>query len=150
MTELNQDFDALLDADLDDLADLPAFENYPAGVHRCTIELTKKEINNKPMIEVKLIGIETVELSKPEEDKPIQVGQVSSALFDLTNEYAQGAFKKLIQPVAASLGVSSIRDVIDQSKGTEVEAVTAYRKGKKKEGETEVPMYFEIKKLIVA
>lgn len=150
MTDMTQDFDALLDANLDDLADLPAFENFPAGVHRCTLSITQKPINGKPMMEVKLTGIETVELTKPEEDKPISAGQVSSALYDLSNEFAQGAFKRIVAPVAASLGVSSIRDLIEQAEGTEVEAVTAYRKGKKKEGETEVPMYFEIKKLIVA
>lgn len=150
MTDMNQDFDALLDVSLEDLADLPEFANFPAGSHRCTLSITQKAINNKPMMEVKLTGIETVELSKPEEDKPISVGQVSSALFDLTNEFAQGAFKRLISPVAASLGVSSIRELVEQAEGTEVEAVTSFRKGKKKEGETEVPLYFEIKKLIVS
>lgn len=145
----NDNFDALLDANLDDLADLPAFENFPRGVHRCTVSVTQKSINDKPMMEVKLTGIETVELAAPEEDKPISAGQVSSSLYDLTNEYAQGAFKKLISPLAAHLGVTSIRDLMEQVEGTEVEAVTAYRKGKVKPGETEAPMYFEIKKLIV-
>ena len=149
MTE-NTQFDSLLDANIDDLADLPAFENFPAGSHRATLSMAQKTINNKPMIEVKLTGIETVELSNPEADKPISSGQVSSALYDLTNEFAQGAFKKLVAPVAASLGVSSIRELIESAEGTEVEAVTSYRKGKAKPGETEVPMYFEIKKLIVA
>lgn len=147
---MSDNFDALLDADLDDLADLPAFENFPAGVHKCSLSITKKTINDKPMMEVKLTGIETVELKEPETDKPITAGQVSSQLFDLSNEFAQGAFKKLVAPVAASLGVSSIRDLMEQAEGTEVEAVTAYRKGKKKDGETEVPMYFDIKKLIVS
>ena len=150
MTENNSQFDALLDANLDDLADLPEFANFPAGSHRATVSITQKVINGKPMMEVKLTGIETVELSKPEEDKPISAGQVSSALFDLSNEYAQGNFKKLVAPVAASLGVSSLRDLIDQADGTEVEAVTSYRLGKAKPGETERPSYFEIKKLIIA
>lgn len=148
MSENN--FDALLDANLDDLADLPEFANFPAGVHRATLNITKKEINGKPMMEIKLTGIETVELSKPEEDKPITVGQVSSALFDLTNEFAQGNFKKLVSPLAAALGVTSIREIIEQATGTEVEAVTAFRKGKAKPGETEVPVYFEIKKILIA
>ena len=150
MNDMNNAYDSLLDANIDDLADLPEFANFPAGSHRATLSITQKPINGKPMMEVKLTGIETVELAKPEEDKPISSGQVSSALYDLSNEFAQGAFKKLIAPVAASLGVSSIRELIEQAEGTEVEAVTSYRKGKKKEGETEAPMYFEIKKLIVA
>ena len=146
----NDNFDALLDANLDDLADLPSYENFPAGVHKATLSITKKEINSKPMMEIKLTAIETVELSKPEEDKPVTAGQVSSALYDLTNEYAQGNFKKLVSPLAASLGVTSIREIIEQAEGTEVEAVTAFRKGKAKPGETEIPVYFEIKKLLVA
>ena len=150
MTEMNQDFDSLLDADLNDLADLPEFADFPAGVHRCTVDITKKEINGKPMMEVKLTGIETVELAKPEEDKPISVGQTSSSLYDLTNEFAQGAFKNLIKPLAGALGVTSIREIVEQSNGYELEAVTAFRKGKAKPGETEVPVYFQIKKLIVS
>lgn len=144
------DLDQLLDADLDDLADLPEFASFPAGCHKSTLEVQIKDISGKKMIEVKLTGIETVELVKPEEDKPISAGQVSSALFDLSNEFAQGAFKKLMQPIKEHLGVSSLRDVIEQSKGLEVEAVTSFRKGKAKPGETEIPMYFEIKKLLIS
>ena len=140
-----QNFDALLDASLDDLADLPAFESFPAGVHKATISIKQKTVNNKPGMEVSLTGIETVELSKPEEEKPITAGQVSSSLYFLDNEFGQGAFKKLIAPLAAHLGVSSIRDLIEQCEGTEVEAVTSYRTNKKT-GDT----YFEIKKLIVS
>lgn len=150
MTENNQDFDALLDADLDDLADLPEFSDFPAGVHRCTIDITKKEINSKQMMEVKLTGIETVELKDPETDKPISAGQVSSTLYDLSNEFAQGAFKNLIKPLAGVLGVTNIRELLEQSKGYELEAVTAFRNGKAKPGETEIPKYFQIKKLIVS
>lgn len=145
-----QNFDSLLDANLEDLADLPEFSDFPAGVHRCTVAITQKVINAKPAMEVKLTAIETVELSKPEEDKPVNAGQTSSSAYFLDNEFGQGAFKKLVAPLAASLGVSSIRDLIDQVAGTEVEAVTAFRKGKVKPGETEAPVYFEIKKLIVS
>ena len=146
---MSDNFDSLLDANLDDLADLPEFASFPAGVHRATVSMEKKEINGKLAIEVKLTGIETVELSNPEEDKPITTGQVSNAAFFLDNEFGQGAFKKLVAPLAAALGVASLRDIIDACAGTEVEAVTAYRKGKAKPGETDRPVYFEIKKLIV-
>lgn len=150
MTENNAQFDSILDANLDDLADLPEFANFPAGSHKATVSISQKVINGKPMMEVKLTGIETVELSKPEEDKPISAGQVSSALFDLSNEYAQGNFKKLVAPLAAHHGVSSLRELLEQAEGTEVEAVTSYRLGKAKPGETDRPSYFEIKKLIIA
>lgn len=142
---MSDNFDSILDANLDDLADLPEFASFPAGVHRCTVSLTKKEINSKPAIEVKLTAIETVELSKPEEDKPVNAGQVSSAAYFLDNEFGQGAFKKLVAPLAASLGVSSLRELLEQAEGTEVEAVTAFRKNKKTGEE-----YFDIKKLIVS
>lgn len=142
---MSDNFDSILDANLDDLADLPEFASFPAGVHRCTVSLTKKEINSKPAIEVKLVAIETVELSKPEEDKPVNAGQVSSAAYFLDNEFGQGAFKKLVAPLAASLGVSSLRELLEQAEGTEVEAVTAFRKNKKTGEE-----YFDIKKLIVS
>jgi len=112
--------------------------------------MQQKTINNKPAIEVTLTGIETVELSKPEEDKPITAGQVSSAAYFMDNEFGQGAFKKLVSPLAGHLGVTSLREIISESAGTECEAVTAFRKGKVKPGETEAPIYFDIKKLIIA
>ena len=142
---MSDNFDALLDVSLDDLADLPEFADFPAGVHRCTVSITKKEVNSKPAMEVKLTGIETVELSKPEEDKPINAGQTSSSLYFLDNEFGQGAFKKLVAPLAAHLGVGNLRELIEQVEGTEVEAVTSFRKNKKTD-----ELYFEIKKLIVA
>jgi hypothetical protein len=85
----NDNFDSILDANLDDLADLPEFANFPAGVHRCTVSMQQKTINNKPAIEVTLTGIETVELSKPEEDKPINAGQTSSAAYFMDNEFGK-------------------------------------------------------------
>lgn len=145
----NQDFNSLLDANLDDLADLPEFANFPAGVHSCTVDILQKTINNKPAMEVKLTAIETVELSKPEEDKPVNAGQTSSSAYFLDNEFGQGAFKKLVAPLASTLGVSSIRDLLEDVAGTKVEAVTSFRKGKAKPGETDVPIYFEIKKLTI-
>jgi hypothetical protein len=146
----NDNFDSILDANLDDLADLPEFANFPAGVHRCTVSMQQKTINSKPAIEVTLTAIETVELSKPEEDKPVSAGQVSSAAYFMDNEFGQGAFKKLVAPLAGHLGVTSLREIIEQAAGTECEAVTAFRMGKAKPGETERPVYFEIKKLIIA
>jgi hypothetical protein len=147
---MSDNFDSILDANLDDLADLPEFANFPAGVHRCTVSMLQKTINNKPAIEVTLTGIETVELSKPEEDKPISVGQTSSSAYFMDNEFGQGAFKKLVAPLAGHLGVTSLREIIEQAAGTEVEAVTAFRMGKAKPGETDRPVYFEIKKLIIS
>lgn len=146
----DNNFDSILDANLDDLSDLPEFANFPAGVHRCTVSIIQKSINNKPAMEVTLTAIETVELSKPEEDKPINPGQTASSAYFMDNEFGQGAFKKLVAPLAASLGVSSIRDLIEQCAGTECEAVTAFRRGKAKPGETDRPVYFEIKKLIIS
>lgn len=146
---MSDNFDNLLDASLDDLADLPEFSNFPAGAHKCTLSIVQKTINNKPAMEVKLTGIETVELSKPEEDQPINAGAVSSAAYFMDNEFGQGAFKKLIAPLAAHLGVSTLREVVEQAEGMEVTAITSYRTGKKKPGDDEAPVYFEIKKLLV-
>lgn len=138
-------FDSLLDATLDDLADLPEFSDFPAGVHRCTISISQKSINSKPAMEVKLIGIETVELAKPEEDKPITAGHSCSSLFFMDNEFGQGAFKKLIAPLAANLGASSLREVVEGAEGMECEVVTTF-KHNKKNGQD----YFTISKLIVS
>src|SRR5262245_50427887 len=72
--------DSLLDSNLEDLADAPTWQEYPAGVHRVTVtevEQFKVEGNEpKAGIKIKFKGIETIEAQDPE--KVITPEQVTS------------------------------------------------------------------------
>lgn len=126
------DLDSLLDATLDDLADVPEFKPFPAGAHRCTINWAFKEISKQMCPEIKLTAIETIELSNPE-DTPVKAGDTAAQAFLLKNkegkknEISEGQLKNLLKPLQEHLGTASNRETIEKSNGLEVVAVTKLR-----------------------
>jgi len=134
----NTDLDTLLDGTLDDLADLPVFEPYPAGAHRVRISFEEKVINKKPAVELKLVGISTEELAEPGEgDEPIKVGQETQVLYIMKkddgtpNEVSQGKFKEVImKPLIEATGQTKLRDAMLAAKDMEVLVVTKKRLNK--------------------
>jgi hypothetical protein len=133
----------LLDANLDDLADLPEFGTYPAGTHKVVIKFEEKTVNDHPCIELQMKAIETEELANPGVDQPLAVGAEGSVLFMLDNEFGQGKLKQVIKPLASVLGVSSLRAVIEGANGMEVSVVTRVRQNKDK-----TQSYTDISKVI--
>lgn len=127
----NVNLDSLLDLSLDDLADLPEFKVFPAGAHRCTMELQSKDINGHPSVELKLRLVETVELANPT-DEPAAAGTESSVAFMLDNEIGQGKFKEILKPIAQHYGVGKFGEVQEACKGAEVLVVTKTRQNKEK------------------
>jgi hypothetical protein len=127
------DLDSLLDGTLDDLADLPEFRPYVPGTHRVnfTIEPDQKE---KTVYFAKLSLLETMEQVNPD-DKPLEVGCEAKIRYDLTNQYAQGNFKKLLTALAAHFGAKSNRELIaEASSPIECLVVTKLVENKKKPG----------------
>lgn len=111
--------DNLLDSTLDDLADLPEFVTAPSGAYRVTIELKGKDIAKNPAVELAMKVVETVELTNPEEDKPLIPGTEFSTAFMLNNEYGQGALKEVLKTLQAVAGGNSSREVMENAKGLE-------------------------------
>lgn len=128
MSELN----SLLDGSLDDLADMPTFEPYPDGTHKCIIKFEVKKINNKDAVELLLVAIETIELANPAEDTPLVKGAETSVLFMLENEFGQGSFKEIVNPLGKALGITSPRAVMEAVNGAEAEVTTKKRWNKDK------------------
>lgn len=149
MTQANLDLQSILSTTLDDLADIPAFAIYPAGVHRCTIKsFEPKEIATKAgktiAVELKLSHNETVEQADPTET-PATPNQEVNQLFMLDNEFGQGALKEILKPLAVAFGGNNMGEVMAASVGAEVVVVTNVRKDKTDPDKK----YFGIKKLIV-
>ena len=131
MSTPDMNLDDLLDISLDDIADLPEFKVFPAGAHRCTMVLEKKQIGTHPAWELKLTALETVELADPAET-PLEVGTESSVAFMMDNEFGAGNLKRVITPVAQHFGIGKMGELAEASKGTEVMAVTKQRTNKEK------------------
>lgn len=121
------DIDSLLDSTLDDLADLPSFKPFPGGAHRVAVTLDYKEINKKPTVEMKLKMIEAIEISEPTDEAP-KAGDECNTLYFLDNDIGQGKFKDVAKIFGESLGISSIRDIIDQTKDIECLVITSVTK----------------------
>lgn len=140
---LNVDIDSLLDGTLDDIADLPEFKPFPAGMHQVSIVMTQKEINKKPSIELAMTYVEPMELSDPS-DVPPKAGDTSNLVFFLDNELGQGQFKEVIKALKPVYGTNgSNRDTMNESAGAVVAVVTKLRKDKN----DETKVYTQLQKL---
>jgi hypothetical protein len=127
MTDIN----TLLDASLDDLADLPEYAILPAGAHKVRISVGSKQIKEHPAVEVKMVLIETIELANPAEDAALAPGAESSVAFMLDNEIGQGKLKEFLKPLAEATGISGpLSAIIEAANGMEVTVVTKVRKDK--------------------
>ncbi len=127
MSDFN--LDSLLDGTLDDLADVPGFQTFPAGTHKVVINW--KKVEKKPAYYLMMTAIETVELADPNET-PLAAGTMSSVMFMLDNEYGQSAFRKVIASLAGHFGAGTNREILEKSEGAEVLAVTKTRMNKEK------------------
>lgn len=128
----NTNMDDLLDSSIDDLADMPEFAVYPAGVHKVIIDFEKKEVNKHRCVELKMKLIETLELANPDEEVPQAAGTEATVLFMLDNELGQGKLKDILRVLAPIVGTTKISDVLIAAKGMEVIVVTKVRQNKEK------------------
>lgn len=142
------DIDSLLDATLDDLADVPEFKPFAKGVHRSNIKWGTKVLNGKTAIELTLTVLETMELANPE-DTPPKPGDTTNVMFQFykkdgqPNEIAQGQFKNIVRSLRTGFNLpetTSNREVMAASDGAEVLAVTGIRTDKKTDPQS--PKYY--------
>lgn len=155
--------DALLDGTLDDLADIPEFRVYPIGAHKILMnwnlaytipnvfnEKGKEASGLKRFIALEGKAIETVELPAGSTDTPLEAGTEFRQLFDLKNEYGQGAFKEIMKALAEHYGAKNNRELIADSQGAEVVIFIKHRKDKTKKQDDGSPVvYAQIDTLMV-
>lgn len=121
----------LLDSSIDDLADLPEFQLLNSGVHRVTVNFSKKEINGNPYVVMGMKLVETLELANPGDDTVQEPGLECDSLFNLNNEFGQGNLKKVVTPLAKHFGVGKISDALEAAQGCEVVVVISTKPDKK-------------------
>ncbi len=121
----------LFSANLDDLADLAAFETPPPGAYILRVSVEPKKINDKEAIEASFEVIETVELVDSSNTKPVANGTKFSTAFFLDNEFGVGNMKKFLQPFAQHFGHGSIGQLIREDiKDLTISAILKNRKDK--------------------
>lgn len=118
--------DDLMDASIDDLADMPKFELPPKGHYKFSVSLMRKVVNDKKNVEATLIVDETLELANSS-DQPVEAGSKFSALFNMENEWGQASFKEFIQPISKALGYKTVGEAIAQCQNVKIAAVLKHR-----------------------
>ena len=125
--------DNLLDATLDDLADIPSIQIFPAGAHKVTIGF--KIDDKKSAVQVGFTYIEPLELSDPTANAP-EAGAKNGLYIGLkkkdgtANEYGQGTLKLIASAMKERFPGNSTREVLEAAEGAEVAIVTKIRYGK--------------------
>jgi hypothetical protein len=126
----------LLDATLDELADLPEWKPYPIGVHRCTFHFETKANDKKVLTTyVTLKALETLELANPTEDQPLAAGTEVTMQYQLGNEIGQGKLKNLLASFKAQLELpadASLRAIMAAAEGVEAKVATRIQSNKDK------------------
>ena len=124
--------DNILDATLDDLADMPSIQLFPNGAHK--VRLESKVNKEKVSVQLTLHYIEPQELADPTSIAPA-AGDKNTVFYNLkkkdgtANEYAQGALKELIKVLQGTFGGSSTSEVLENAKDAEVAVVTKIKVG---------------------
>lgn len=100
----------LFEADLEDIADLAAFEVPPPGAYILKVSMETKEINDKPSVVANCTVVETVELKYQDEgDKkyrpPVKEGTMFNIAFMLGNDVATGRMKQFLAPFGEHFGI---------------------------------------------
>jgi hypothetical protein len=130
---MTSSLDNILDATLDDLADMPSISLFPNGAHKVT--LSNKIDPVKASVMFTMTYIEPLELADPTSSTPA-AGDKNSVFFNLkkkdgsANEYAQGALKNIVKVLQAQFGGSTTTEVLEAAKNAEVAVVTKIRVGK--------------------
>lgn len=122
----------ILDATLDDLADVPSTKLFPNGAHKVALHF-KLDLK-KQSVYMTMVYVHLLEMADPTAVAP-ELGDKNIVFMNLKkkdgtdNEYAQGALKeilKVLQPVFK--GVSS-KDTLEKADGFEVAVSTKIRVG---------------------
>lgn len=124
-----ENLDSLLDTSIEDLAELPEFPVYHAGVHKCVFDYEARKIGDNPSLVIKLKLVETVELANPDEDAPMEAGLETEMSYNLANEFGQGRARGLADKFLIAQGkeTGTLREAFEPFKGAELTFLTNVR-----------------------
>lgn len=139
---------SLLDATLDDLADLKKFEPLPKGAYRFGVNWEVPENDEFVIVQLKLTVKECLEIPGVEEDKFPEIGKAATFYMRLqrkdgepmtwpsgeVNDQDQGRFKEVLKAMAPLYnpdGTLTNREMMEASEGSEVIGLLGVRASKK-------------------
>lgn len=134
-----QDLDALMNASMDDIDDLPPVGVPPTGHYNLDVTATRETSENSDSEHIRFSYEVTAvnEIKNPEEEKQAVVGQKFSQIFSpfkkdgTVNEYGVGYLKEACAPFSAHFGTRALGETIAQIQKISVAASLVRRQGKK-------------------
>lgn len=109
---------------LDDIADLPAFGNWPSGAYHVRLDdgIESKNVNDKPVRSCNVVLVAALEISGQldageAEPKP---GDTEGFMWQMDNEMGRGFYKQFLAPIGEKLGTKSIAEIQSGCKGLEL------------------------------
>jgi hypothetical protein len=144
----NVDLDTLLDTDLSQVADLPEYFTPENGVYLATIDsiVTSTKTNKKGEYVDATIKY-TLHANLDEAGEPVPDNAMNSESYNLSNaEFGLPKFKKITHAIAAALGTSNLRSVIEGAAGMQVVITVKNRKDKTDPSR----VYFSVAELALA
>lgn len=151
MSDLNTevlDIDALLDASMDDLDDLPPVGVPPSGHYNLTVTFEVKEIegdNGKKRIPAATYTVDAInELKNDEERDEVAVGQSFTEFFHLTkrdgtkNTFGIGTLKARLAAFSERFGTSNVGQLMNEVKQVAITATVVRKVNKKNEDQFNV------------
>ena len=138
---LFDNLDALLDASMDDLDDLPPMGVPPSGHYSLNIAFDIATIGeeNKEVIVAKYIVESINELKDTEEASEVAIGQQFAEFFHITkkdgspNTFGIGKLKQRLKPYVDRVGSNSIRELINGVKDFKIAATVKRTQNRKNE-----------------
>lgn len=136
-----EDLSALLDASMDDIADLPPTGVPPAGHYRLSVTASRErsDKSGSEYFKFSYEVLEVGELKNPEEAGEVAVGMKFSQMFSpfkkdgTPNEFGMGFLKEAVAPFAAHFGITRLGEALSQINQVQVSAVLTRRRDKKDE-----------------
>lgn len=134
-----QDLDALMNASMDDIDDLPPVGVPPTGHYNLDVTATREvsEQSGSQYIKFSYEVTAVNEVKNPEEEKQAAAGQKFSQIFSpfkkdgTVNEFGVGYLKEACAPFAAHFGTRALGETIAQINKVSVAASLVRRQDKK-------------------
>lgn len=142
-----------LDASLDDIDDLPGFVALPTGAYVVVLAagIEAKQVGDHPAFQAAMT-LKSVEELLPdnldEGEEPPKPDDIATQVFMRDNEFGMGNFKEFCKPIRAATGATTIKEIMEASKGLEL-LITVKRKQGKKGTEQEDKNFMTLTKIAV-
>lgn len=125
---LFSDIGSLLDADMNDLEELPPIGIPPSGVYTLNATFGIKEVKDKQLPALDLEVVEVNELKDEEERKEVRVGQKFTFFFHLVkkdgtkNTIGEGQLREICAAFSERAGQTKIGAIMNEVKGWPITA----------------------------